>query len=134
MKKFFLINAAFILLLAVSGMIAGCSGSFVDPGWAAEMSGFDGGWDVDSSGLDGDDNGGGTGTKPERLPDNASYNDAIDRLDEIIKYCGDSTSLAVTKGTAEGYRDSLTKVDSSGWNTIKSSQINLINALVDTLP
>jgi hypothetical protein len=73
MKKIFLMNAASILLIAALGVMAGCSGSFYDPGHISEIglgvTGYfaDDDWDSGSGGNgygdddDDDDGGGGNG-------------------------------------------------------------------------
>jgi hypothetical protein len=142
MKKFFLTYAAAVLLLAAFGLLAACSGSFVDPGWASETSGgglSGGDWDIDGGGGDNDGgsggNGNGGGGKPAKLSDSATYNQAVAKLDEIIAYCGDEQALALIKNGADSAKESIKLVGSSGWSPPISTQIiKSINALIDSLP
>jgi hypothetical protein len=148
MKKIFLTNAVAILLVAAFGMLTACSGHFVDPGWAAEANSLlSGGGDDNGGGnsWDDDDTGGGNswddddddddgGSRPAKLAGNASYSQALAKVDEIIAYCGDDTSMMYYKEAARSYRLAVTTAGSSGWSIASETLIYSINALIDTLP
>jgi hypothetical protein len=110
MKKFFVIGAAAILLLAAFGAVTACSGSFTDPGWH-EAGG-----------------GGGSGGKPAKLSSDASYQDALDKLDEIIDY----TSRSDIQNQAENLKSNV-ELASSAWSSAGTGFIVSINALIAML-
>jgi hypothetical protein len=117
------------LLIAVLASLAVCSGSFIDPGQVdgiVSMGGGDFGGGFDGGGGGG---GGGGVSKPDPLPDNATYEQAIDKLDEIIEYCEDhpGTMNDVTKNGAEMLKPTISSVT---WDSMGSTVIPQINSLI----
>jgi hypothetical protein len=109
-----------VLLAAVLASFAACSGGyFVDP----EHGGGGGG---------GDGGGGTVGAKPGTLGDTASYQDALDKLDAIIEYCGTSTAHAGAKANATTLKSTIeTTIGSSGWSSASTVYIPMINAIIN---
>ncbi|MDR1099890.1 MAG: hypothetical protein LBL28_05350, partial [Treponema sp.] len=70
--------------------------------------------------------GGGGASKPALLSSNATYQQAIDKLDEIIEYCEDHPGTANdgVKSSARTMRDNLSD---SNWDIQGSARVSLIN-------
>jgi hypothetical protein len=146
MKKFFLMNASSLLLLAAFGSIAGCNDSVIDPGRASEINaGFGGSYGESGGGgyIGETGNTGGSRKKPATLSYSAIYEDAVAKLDEIIVYCGSSPPplLAASKIQAQTYKQILIDAGSSSWTrsgpaniTSQAYMINSINTIISTLP
>jgi ABC-type glycerol-3-phosphate transport system substrate-binding protein len=110
-----------VLMIAVLASLAACSGgAFSDPGHEA-------------SGLT-DGSGGGveSGGKPEKLSNDASYDEAVAKLDEIIDYCDDHPGPGndSAKASVEQVRQQLAMMGASAWD---GSLISSINAYISLL-
>jgi hypothetical protein len=127
-----------VLLIAVLALFAACSGgTFVDPGHEGG-----GGNDIDiPSGYVPDDDDDGTGgggggvSKPAQLALGATYQQALDKLDEIIKYCNahPGTANNSMKTSAESAKSSVITMGSSGWSISGASIISGINGMISSL-
>ncbi|MDR3123778.1 MAG: hypothetical protein LBU16_08385 [Treponema sp.] len=101
-----------VLLIVVLASLAACGGgTFTDP---SHTSG----------------SGGDSGGKPARLSSNASYDEAMAKLDEIIAYCQAHPGLEndSIKMNARQTRDML-----SWYGDINEEEIDLINFYVEAL-
>jgi hypothetical protein len=116
------------LLLTVLASLAACKGGvFVDPGH--------GGGEYTAGGGGGGGGGGGL-TKPAILDNNATYQEAADKLDDIIEYCeahpgnqNNSVKLSV-----ETMKKNFSAYNVSGnWNTAALVNISAINGYISML-
>jgi hypothetical protein len=115
-----------ILLVTVLASVIACSGGyFSDPG----HGGGGGSYNPGSTGGTG-----GTDSKPAKLSNGATYREALDKLDEIIEYCGTDLTLAGAKASATSTKSYITTTGSSGWSSISSSMITTINSIIAALP
>jgi hypothetical protein len=122
MKKCIITGAAALFLIAVLGLLAGCSGAFTDPGHTdAGVNGGGGGWG----------SGSGNGTKPEKLAGSATAAQARAKLDEIIAYSG---TPAVIKDGAEAMISNWSSNLTSTWQYSGQATIFAINQFIDTIP
>jgi hypothetical protein len=71
--------------------------------------------------------------KPADLPDNASYSDAIAKLDAIIEFCNAHPGNETVKGTAQTRKTELQNIPETSWSGIASSYISQINRLIGQL-
>lgn len=128
-----------VLLIAILAPLAACSGgTFIDPGHGAWGGG--GGYDLDGSG-DGGGNGGngdgnGGGSKPSLLSENATYDQAVATLDEIINYCTaypngmNKSTILSAQGTKTAISSATVKAT---WNTHRSVFVSTINTFISIL-
>jgi hypothetical protein len=111
-----------LLLIAVLASLAACKGgTFTDPGH--EASGFTG-------------SGENTGGKPARLSRNASYKEAVAKIDEIIAYCEAHPGLEndAVKGSARQTRSMLSMYGvEDNWNSIRDIIIDEIDFYISGL-
>jgi hypothetical protein len=131
------------LLIAALASLAACSGVFVDPGHldagVIGGSGGSGGGDGGSGGGSGGGGSGGSGGKPDPLSNNATYNQAVDKLDEIIAYCNahPGTINDGVKNNVESLKNALTGANSStiqnSWGSGALTMIININQYIDLL-
>jgi hypothetical protein len=114
-----------LLLFVVFAPLAGCKGgAFIDPGHVAATNGGSGG-----------SYSGGGGSKPSELSSNASYEEAIEKLDAIIDYCERNPGSAVNQIAlvyAQYTIGELTN-DPSVWENERSDIINEINDCIGDL-
>jgi hypothetical protein len=132
------------LLTAVLASLAACSGgTFVDPGHEAAGGIGGSGGDYGDYGDDGDDGdygsgsssgGGGGGSKPAKLSSNASYAQAVAKLDAIISYCNayPGTINNQIKTVAQQAKTEFPTYQSS-WSAIGTQVVSAINVLIDQL-
>jgi hypothetical protein len=132
MRKFSVILLAVIVVLGAGLLVIACEGSFVDPAVIEE-----GGINEDGGGGGnggGGDNGGdnGRGGKPAKLKYDATLDEAIAKMDEIISYSGTSSSI---KASARQMKDMLERMDSASWwiNDNYLGLIDSINALIELI-
>jgi hypothetical protein len=123
------------LLIAVLASLAACSGgTFFDPGHldAGALGGLMGGDDWDGGDWDDDDGGG--GGKPAELSSSASYNDAVNKLNEIIDYCDDhpGTVNNTIKTGAQAYKTTIGSYQSN-WSGMRSAAVTAINTYIGQL-
>ena len=88
------------------------------------------------TGCPAEDDGGSSGvSKPAKLTDSATYQQALDKVDEIISYCNahPGTVNNQVKSQVTASKSSLQSVGSSGWNTAKTTFIQSINTGIDIL-
>jgi ABC-type phosphate/phosphonate transport system substrate-binding protein len=71
-------------------------------------------------------------TKPGELSADASYDEAVAKLDEIIRYC--SEELAVQKSAASTYKTTIEAMGSDNWADQKATYISGINNMIASLP
>ncbi|MDR0451384.1 MAG: hypothetical protein LBH26_08990 [Treponema sp.] len=138
------------LLIMVFASLAACSGGiFIDPGYGGAGTGnYDrsdysdggngstggGGGSIGGGGGSGSTGGGGgSESKPAILDNNASYQEAVDKLDEIIEYCeahpgNQNNSVKSSVETMKGNFSVLNV--SSNWNTVALVNISAINAYI----
>jgi hypothetical protein len=147
-----------VLLIVVAVSFAACSGGvFVDPGHGGAVggAGYHGGDSDDnsytgSSGTGtgtggsgtgtgtgtgtGSGTGGGSGAKPTKLSNNATYNETLARLDEIIAYCNNhpGTVNNQVKASAETQKSYMPTFQSA-WSTVGLTTISGINSMIDLL-
>ena len=115
MKKSTQFLRAFFGVLVLLTLIAGCSGGvFIDHG-------NDDGGSTSS---------GGGGGKPSKLSGNASYQDAIAKLDEIIAYASNNSAA---RNSAETAKKDLESKGPSQWSFVKGVTIDQINNLINGL-
>ncbi|MDR3193319.1 MAG: hypothetical protein LBT87_09665 [Treponema sp.] len=112
-----------VLLITVLASLAACSGgTFVDPGHGGMGSGS---------------GGSGGGGKPARLSSDASYDEAADKLDEIIAYCEAHPGSANTgvKNGVEAFKiTAFSFINESYWSGRTAREtIDVINAFIDEL-
>jgi len=83
--------------------------------------------------CDKDDDGGGGGVKPDTLDFNASYYEAVAKLDELIAYCNKNPSTINNSvlSQAVALKTSMTALQSS-WSSSGMTTINSINSLIET--
>jgi hypothetical protein len=127
MKQAFVIFRAVLAIMVLASLAACKGGTFNDPGHEAAGPGF-------TDGGSGGGSGGGGGGKPERLSNYASYEEAIDTLDEIIKYCDAHPGQPndTIKLSAQQTKDAISLM-SSNWIAVRSTHIGTINSYISSL-
>ncbi|GHU25732.1 hypothetical protein FACS1894172_17760 [Spirochaetia bacterium] len=87
-------------------------------------------------GCDSGGGGGGSG-KPAKLKDTATYQQALDKCDEIIAYCNSHSGTAndnVKFNVQYNYKPLLTSSDPSQWSTtMQASMVLLLNNSIASL-
>jgi hypothetical protein len=129
MKKFLVRVLTAALVLGAAGLFMACEGGFVDPGHIESFNG--GGFYGGGGGGGGNDNqGGDNDEKPAALSENATFDQVIAKLDEIIGYSGASSSV---KSLAEAYKKIL-QDDKSGyeanWSIRRPAVIATVNGYI----
>jgi hypothetical protein len=83
---------------------------------------------------DGGSSGGGV-SKPAALAPDATYDQAVAKLDEIIKYCEahPGTVNNTMKTSAQNTKTSVTNLGSSGWSVGGAGMITAINSTISNL-
>jgi hypothetical protein len=80
------------------------------------------------------DSGGGI---PDKLADNASYDDTVAKVDEIIEYCDDNpgTMNDAVKTALGTIKTSLTTgtTYSANWSSVGASMVASVNGYIDVL-
>jgi hypothetical protein len=116
MKKFFVILLTVVVVLGAAVLVSACGGgSFVDPGHD-DINGFGGG-------------GGSSRGKPTKLSEDATLDEMIDKLDEILNYSGTSS---VVKMEASALKESLEYMSDFTSSSL-TKYIHLINAIIDMI-
>jgi hypothetical protein len=114
-----------VLAMVVFASLAACEGgSFTDPGHVAYSGG-------ESSGG----GGGGGGSKPARIADsyNLSYDEAMDKADEIMEYCEKYSGPVNNLIKEEVYLWSA-GIYSNSWNSsMRATAIFTLNEFIDEL-
>jgi hypothetical protein len=135
MKRFTVVAGTLLAIMALA-LLAACSGgTFTDPGHeSAGLQSGEGGGTGGNSGGTGGTSGGGGGSKPTELGSNASYSNAVDKLDEIIEYCEDHPVGANTsiKSTTQLYTSAIVSYKLT-WNNSGIAAISTINGFIALL-
>ncbi|MDR3139382.1 MAG: hypothetical protein LBT95_06875 [Treponema sp.] len=130
MKQLAVVFKAALALLILASLAACEGGTFSDPGHGT--SGI-------ASGSGGGSSGGG---KPAKLSDDASYEEVLDKLDEIIDYCEAHPGPGndSVKASAQSLRNMFSEYGfESWWNSAtqnendKQELIDAINAYISLL-
>jgi hypothetical protein len=114
MKRLAVVSGAVLAIMVLASLVACKGGTFFDPGH--EASGFTGSGNNDS--------------KPARLPGNASYDEAMAKLDEIIAYCEahPGPENDAVKGSLRQTKEMLSMMGEDGWSSPgKDTIIDAIN-------
>jgi hypothetical protein len=124
-RKFSIILLTAVVVLGTAALVIACEGAFVDPGHN----------DVYGLGNGGGAGGaGGKGGKPAMLSEDATLDEAIAKLDEIIDY--PKTPPAMIPA-ARNTRDMLDRMTPATWNNYpfnsRLSIIDSINAMIDII-
>jgi hypothetical protein len=125
MKRLAVVFTTILAFVALASFASCEGGTFIDPGHEAAygFAGSGGGYDY----------GGDYGSKPSYLSDNASLDDAFDKLYEIIDYCESNSGNALVKQGAESLATTLNYFTDSTWSSQRSTMINSINGMIDSL-
>jgi hypothetical protein len=130
----------FVYILGLALVFSACTGTFTPPGsgGGSGSSGLEGlggssGGDGDGSGSGSGSGDGGGSSKPATLGSDASYDDAIAKLNEIITYCNANSGNDTPKSTAENQKTTIETAGRGTWSISKSSFIHGINTLIGQL-
>jgi hypothetical protein len=139
MKQIAVVSKAVLLIVVLASLAACSGGTFFDPGHEAG-SGSNGGYgydyDDDFDWDDDDSNGDGSSiSKPVKLSSNATYAQAIDKLDAIIAYCTahPGTTNTGIKSGVQTLKVTISSLQNSWGGTTVKGMIDSINALIDEL-
>jgi hypothetical protein len=112
------LSPVWVLIAGLALVCAGCTGSYTP--------------DTDGGGGTGGGGSGGNGTKPAKLPGNATYAEAVAKIGEIIAYCDahPGTTNNEIKEFAQLFPSMVTQSD---WDYSSQEIIRQINSLIDEL-
>jgi hypothetical protein len=125
MKRLAVVLTTVLAFVALASLASCEGGVFTDPGHEAAY-GFAGGGG-------GGGGGGNFALKPSYLSNNASLEDAFDKVYEILDYCDDHPGNSMVKQSAEGIEEALYYFTDSMWSSQRSTMINSINGMIDLL-
>lgn len=74
-----------------------------------------------------------TGGKPKTLAAGATYQQALNKCDEIITYCGSNSANTGVYASVLYYKQTLTQIGSGSWSTMSVTTIDTINFYINSL-